>query len=103
MLGMLAAFPLASTQANAAQGPVCPPVGPIDHWMRIDESTIVIQVSPQLAYKVTFAGACRKLETSVFARVESQQFGTLTCLSPGDTMIFGRGQSFSGSNSRSAV
>jgi hypothetical protein len=91
-LGLAMALPGAAV-ADTAPPFACPAVSLTDHWKRIDALTIAIETEAHLAYKVTFTNTCRKLKSSVLARIESQP-GNLMCLSPGDVMIFGRGQSF---------
>ena len=94
LLGMLGTLLPDMAFADIAPPFACAAVRATDHWRKIDASAILIETEPHLAYKVTFVGACRKLKSSVLARIESQPVGDLMCLSPGDVMVFGRGQPF---------
>lgn len=78
---------------EAAKPSDCAFVRSIDRWSHIDDETALIWTSPRRKFKVTFNGACRDLKWAIFARLDTRP-GTNICLSPGDTLIFGRGALF---------
>jgi hypothetical protein len=71
----------------------CAFVRSIDSWKPIDDVHAYIYTSPRRKFKVTFATRCRELKWAIFARLETRPGGAV-CLSPGDTLVFGRGALF---------
>jgi hypothetical protein len=76
-----------------AQPSSCAFVRSIDSWKPIDKEHAYIYTSPRRKFKVTFVGPCRDLKWAIFARLETRPGGAV-CLSPGDTLVFGRGSVF---------
>lgn len=71
----------------------CAFVRSIDSWKPIDDSHAYIYTSPRRKFKVTFFAPCRELKWAIFARLETRPSSS-TCLSTGDTLVFGRGSLF---------
>lgn len=69
----------------------CAFVRSIDSWKPIDGLHAYIYTSPRRKFKVTFVAPCRELKWAIFARLETRPG---VCLSPGDTLVFGRGTLF---------
>jgi hypothetical protein len=68
----------------------CAFVRSIDRWEPIDETHAYIYTSPRRKFKVTFFAPCRELKWALFARLDARPSSS-TCLSVGDTLVFGRG------------
>jgi len=68
----------------------CAFVRSIDRWEPIDDTHAYIYTSPRRKFKVTFFAPCRELKWAIFARVDTRPSSS-TCLSVGDTLVFGRG------------
>ncbi len=68
----------------------CAFVRTIDRWEPIDPTHALIYTSPRRKFKVTFFAPCRELKWALFARLD-RRASSSTCLSVGDTLIFGRG------------
>jgi hypothetical protein len=68
----------------------CAFVRSIDSWKEIDETHAYIYTSPRRKFKVTFFAPCRELKWAIFARLDTRPSSS-TCLSVGDTLVFGRG------------
>ncbi len=69
----------------------CPFANSIDSWQEVDETTALIETSPRQKFRVTFTAPCRDMSRSLFAHIETRRGGGI-CLSNGDTIVFGRGQ-----------
>lgn len=93
----LIGFALANGAAWAGDEPAkpssCAFVRSIDYWKPIDDTHAYIYTSPKRKFKVTFFAPCRELKWAIFARLETRPSSS-TCLSVGDTLIFGRGSLF---------
>ena len=86
-----AAAAFAAAAAEEAKKPSsCAFVRSIDSWTRIDDTHAIIHTSPKRKFKVTFFAPCRELKWAIFARIETRPSAG-TCLSVGDTLVFGRG------------
>lgn len=68
----------------------CAFVRSIDRWEPIDDTHAYIYTSPRRKFKVTFFAPCRELKWAIFARLDTRPSAG-TCLSVGDTLVFGRG------------
>lgn len=68
----------------------CAFVRSIDKWEAIDAQSAFIYTSPKRKFKVTFVAPCRELKWAIFARIDTRP-SSATCLSAGDTLVFGRG------------
>lgn len=94
LLVSLAGLGIACGPAIAAEEPAkpsaCAFVRSIDSWKPIDDTHAIITTSPQRKFKVTFFAPCRELKWAIFARIETRPSAG-TCLSVGDTLVFGRG------------
>ena len=94
VLMSLAGLAVACGPAVAAEEPAkpssCAFVRSIDSWTRIDDTHAIIYTSPKRKFKVTFFAPCRELKWAIFARIETRPSAG-TCLSVGDTLVFGRG------------
>jgi len=88
----LSSSPALATEEGAKPSN-CAFVRSIDRWSEIDDESAFIWTSPRRKFRVTFNGACRELKWAIFARLDTRP-GTQVCLSPGDTLIFGRGALF---------
>lgn len=77
--------------ADGERSASCPIVSSIDSWQEVDETTAVIETSPRQKFRVTFTAPCREMSSSLFAHVDTRHGGGI-CLSPGDTIVFGRGE-----------
>jgi hypothetical protein len=90
----LVGFGLLSGPALAGDEPAkpssCAFVRSIDYWKPIDDTHAYIYTSPRRKFIVTFFAPCRELKWAIFARIETRPSSS-TCLSPGDTIVFGRG------------
>ena len=62
-------------------------------WKPIDDTHAYIYTSPKRKFKVTFFSRCSELKWAIFARIETRP-SSMTCLSVGDTLVFGRGSLF---------
>jgi hypothetical protein len=76
--------------ADDAKPSSCAFVRSIDGWKPIDETHAYIYTSPRRKFLVTFFAPCRELKWALFARIETRPSAG-TCLSVGDTLVFGRG------------
>ncbi|MCE9523133.1 MAG: DUF6491 family protein [Alphaproteobacteria bacterium] len=90
--GTLCATALQPASAAEPLSPGCALVSSIDSWQEVDEETAIIEASPRRKFRVTFTSPCREMNASIFAHIELRRSAG-RCLSPGDTIIFGRGQS----------
>lgn len=92
MLGL--ASVVAAFAAEAAEETTkpssCAFVRSIDRWKPIDDTHAYIYTSPRRKFKVTFFAPCRELKWALFARLDTRPSSS-TCLSVGDTLVFGRG------------
>lgn len=89
----LLALALSASSAPAAEESKpssCAFVRSIDRWEPIDATHALITTSPRRKFKVTFFAPCRELKWAIFARLD-RRASSGTCLSVGDTLIFGRG------------
>lgn len=75
---------------EASKPSSCAFVRSIDRWERIDDTHAYIYTSPKRKFKVTFFAPCRELKWAIFARIDTRPSSS-TCLSVGDTLVFGRG------------
>lgn len=91
-LAITAAILAGEAQATEekAQPSSCAFVRSIDRWEPIDETHAYIFTSPRRKFKVTFFAPCRELKWAIFARLDTRPSSS-TCLSVGDTLVFGRG------------
>ncbi|MDZ4869163.1 MAG: DUF6491 family protein [Alphaproteobacteria bacterium] len=80
----------ASAADEASKPSSCAFVRSIDRWERIDDTHAYIYTSPRRKFKLTFFAPCRDLKWAIFARVDTRP-SSATCLSVGDTLVFGRG------------
>lgn len=81
----------AAWAADAPAKPLsCAFVRSIDYWKPIDDTHAYIYTSPKRKFLVTFFAPCRDLKWAIFARIETRPSSS-TCLSVGDTLVFGRG------------
>lgn len=83
----------AASAADDAKPSSCAFVRTIDSWKPIDDENAYIYVSPRRKFKVKFFAPCRELKWAIFARLETRPSAG-TCLSVGDTLVFGRGTLF---------
>jgi hypothetical protein len=94
LLVSLAGLAAVCGPAVAAEEPAkpssCAFVRSIDSWKPIDDTHAIIYTSPRRKFKVTFFAPCRELKWAIFARIETRPSAG-TCLSAGDTLVFGRG------------
>ena len=94
LLVLLAGLAIAGGSAIAAEEPAkpssCAFVRSIDSWKPIDDTHAILYTSPRRKFKVTFFAPCRELKWAIFARIETRPSAG-TCLSVGDTLVFGRG------------
>jgi hypothetical protein len=86
----LASSTSAVPAADDAKPASCAFVRSIDSWKPIDETHAYIYTSPRRKFLVTFFAPCRELKWALFARLETRPSAG-TCLSVGDTLVFGRG------------
>jgi hypothetical protein len=91
-LALAAALVAGGAQAaeEKAKPSSCAFVRSIDRWEPIDETHALIYTSPRRKFKVTFFAPCRELKWAIFARLDTRPSSS-TCLSVGDTLVFGRG------------
>lgn len=93
-VALCAAVASGTGAALAAEEPATPSscafVRSIDKWEAIDAQSAYIYTSPKRKFKVTFIGPCRELKWAIFARIDTRP-SSATCLSVGDTLVFGRG------------
>ena len=87
---VLTAAPVGSI-AKAGPSPSCALVNSIDAWQEADEATVVIETSPSQKFRIEFTAPCRETSNSLVAHIETRRGGGI-CLIPGDTIVFGRGQ-----------
>jgi hypothetical protein len=87
-LMMGAGFALAADEPSKPSS--CAFVRSIDRWERIDDTHAYIYTSPRRKFKLTFFAPCRDLKWALFARIDTRP-SSQTCLSVGDTLVFGRG------------
>lgn len=92
ILGLASAVAaVAALAAEEAKKPSsCAFVRSIDGWEPIDDTHAYITTSPRRKFKVTFFAPCRELKWALFARLDTRPSSS-TCLSVGDTLVFGRG------------
>jgi hypothetical protein len=87
----LVLFAPAQALAESGRSANCPIVSSIDSWHEVDEATAIIETSPRQKFRVTFTTPCRDMSSNLFAHIETRHGGGI-CLSPGDTIVFGRGE-----------
>lgn len=80
----------ADDAAKPSKPSSCAFVRSIDRWEPIDDTHAYIYTSPKRKFKITFFAPCRELKWAIFARLETRPSSS-TCLSVGDTLVFGRG------------
>lgn len=80
----------AQAEEEKAKPSSCAFVRSIDSWKPIDDTHAIITTSPRRKFKVTFFAPCRELKWALFARLDTRPSSS-TCLSVGDTLVFGRG------------
>jgi hypothetical protein len=81
---------LALAADEASKPSSCAFVRSIDRWEPIDDTHAYIYTSPRRKFKLTFLAPCRELKWAIFARLDTRP-SSQTCLSVGDTLVFGRG------------
>jgi hypothetical protein len=93
----LLAVAVGASSAPAADEPSkpssCAFVRSIDRWEPIDDTHAYIYTSPRRKFKLTFFAPCRELKWALGARLD-RRASSSTCLSVGDTLVFGRGNIF---------
>ena len=91
------ALALSASAVPAADEPAkpssCAFVRSIDRWEPIDDTHAFIYTSPRRKFKLTFFTTCRELKWALGARLD-RRASSSTCLSVGDTLVFGRGTLF---------
>jgi hypothetical protein len=79
--------------ADESKPSSCAFVRSIDRWEPIDDTHAFIYTSPRRKFKLTFFAPCRELKWALAARLDRRPSSS-TCLSVGDTLVFGRGSLF---------
>lgn len=88
LAGALAVAPTALADDDETKPSDCAFVRTIDRFAVVDDRTIVIEVSPERRFKVTFTTRC-DLKYARFARLDPRPVKPI-CLSPGNVIVFTR-------------